>query len=127
MAVTDWSTETILVVDDAEAIRKLVCAMLSASGYNCLEASDGHEALRIVEDSRHTFKLVLTDMIMPKMNGVELARHVQRIRPEVPIVFMSGYVDDPIVRHVGQSATFLPKPFTATDLLETVRQSLDRP
>ena len=112
---------TILVVEDAEAVRKLVCAMLSAGGYQCLEASDGDEALQLVEDGRHSFKLVLTDMVMPKMGGLEFARAVNRIRPEVRIVFMSGYVDRPLLDKV----VFLSKPFTAATLLDTVRQSLD--
>ena len=116
---------TILVVDDAEGVRKMVCAMLSNSGYRCLEAADGHEALEIAQDSRHSFDLALTDMVMPRMGGAEFARHLARLRPQVRIVFMSGYTDDPVVRQAKSvDASFLAKPFTADVLLETVRRSL---
>jgi CheY-like chemotaxis protein len=120
--------ETILVVDDAEPIRKMVCSMLSFSGYNCLEAADGHEALAILRDSSGSVNLVLTDIVMPGMGGPELARHLAELRPELPIVFMSGYSDDPVVRMLEHSpALFLPKPFTAAALTEKVRAALDNP
>src|SRR5690348_8422268 len=113
--MSNHDSETILVVDDAESIRKLVCAMLCQNGYRCLEASDGTEALRMVEDGIDSFRLVLTDMVMPNMTGAELAEHLSRLRPDVRIVFMSGYSDDPVVGQVEHSspANFLPKPFTA--------------
>ncbi len=122
---SSWS-ETILVVEDAEAVRKMVCAMLAAGGYQCVEAADGQEALQIVEDGRHSFALVLTDMVMPKMSGLEFARHLGRIRPDVRVVFMSGYTEEPLLQRVERPAAFLPKPFTAATLLNTVRRSLDR-
>ena len=125
-AESRWTGETILVVEDTNEIRKMVCAMLVAGGYKCLEASDGQEALQLVEDGSHSFELVLTDMVMPNMSGVEFARRLGRIRPEVSIVFMSGYTEEPLVESVERPAAFLPKPFTAVTLLETVRQSLDR-
>jgi len=119
--------ETILVVDDAEPIRKMVCSMLSFSGYHCLEAADGHEALGIIKESRESVNLVLTDIVMPEMGGTELARQVAELRPNLPIVFMSGYSDDPVVRTLESSALFLPKPFTAAALTEKVRAALDSP
>lgn len=127
MSDSDSRAETILVVEDAEAIRKMVCAMLSSAGYRCLEASNGHEALEIAQDWNHSFELVLTDMVMPRMGGVEFVRHLSTTRPEVRVVFMSGYSEDPLESHVERRAAFLSKPFTASDLLETVRESLDRP
>jgi CheY-like chemotaxis protein len=121
----DW--QTILVVDDAAAIRKMVCAMLTQTGYNCLEASDGAEALRLL-DAADDVHLVLTDMVMPNMDGAELAKHLSRIRPTVRILFMSGYTEDPVVRSLDRTSfLFLSKPFTATTLMEKVRQALDRP
>ena len=120
--------ETILVVDDAEPIRKMVCSMLSFSGYTCLEAADGHEALAIVRDAPGSVDLVLTDIVMPEMGGPELARQLAELRPDLPIVFMSGYSDDPVVRMLEHSpALFLPKPFTAAALTEKVRAALDNP
>jgi two-component system cell cycle sensor histidine kinase/response regulator CckA len=117
--------ETILVVEDAEGVRKMVCSMLTQSGYNCLEASDGIEAVRLLENSDHVH-LVLTDMVMPNMGGSDLARHLSRTHPQLPIVFMSGYNEDPVVRAVEPSI-FLAKPFTASALAETVKQALERP
>src|SRR5215470_5568974 len=98
---TSTSAEVILVVEDAESIRKMVCSMLTQAGYNCLEAVDGSDALQLIERT-NGLTLVLTDMLMPKMGGPELARHLARLRPEVRVVFMSGYTDDPYVREIGK-------------------------
>jgi two-component system, cell cycle sensor histidine kinase and response regulator CckA len=126
---TDRQDGTILVVDDAESIRKLVCAMLRQDGYRCVEACDGLEALELLQHATESVSLVLTDMIMPNMNGAELAKEVSRMLPEVRIIFMSGYSDDPVVQQVEQTVSyhFLPKPFTSTALIEKVRQSLELP
>lgn len=119
--------QTILVVEDAESIRKLVCAMLLHDGYRCLEAADGAEALEVATRAER-LHLVLTDVVMPQMGGPELARHLAAIRPEVRILFMSGYTDDPLVHRVEKmSAIFLPKPFTAAALTDKVRQTLAQP
>jgi len=118
---------TILVVEDAEAIRTMVCAMLAQQGYQCLEATDGADALRVLDETVSPVHLVLTDVIMPKMTGAELGRHLLRVRPDLPIVFMSGYCDDPVVRGFEtMQLMLLLKPFTAAALLEKVRQALDR-
>jgi CheY-like chemotaxis protein len=119
--------ENILVVEDAEPVRKMVCSMLSSSGYLCKEAADGVEALGIIRASEPV-DLILTDIMMPRMGGTELACRVAELRPDLPIVFMSGYSDDPVVRTLECSpALFLPKPFTATALNEKVRAALDNP
>lgn len=120
---TQWRRATILVVEDVPAIRKMVCAMLGQAGYDCLEACDGREALNLLEDAEHV-QLVLTDVVMPNMNGPELARHLCEKRPELRILFMSGYTEDSTVHSLG---FFLAKPFTAMALTEKVRQALDRP
>ena len=118
----------ILVVEDAESIRKMVCAMLGAAGYRCLEAADGEEAYRMVAGAPNAIDLILTDVMMPKMGGPELARRVGNLRPQLRVVFMSGYSEDPVVRSIERSASlFLPKPFTAAALMDKVRQSLDSP
>lgn len=118
--------ETILVVDDAEVIRKMVCAMLVQNGYGCLEASDGNQALQALADER--VHLVLTDVLMPGMGGPELAQRLSQERPEVRIMFMSGYSDHPVVRSVERTpGIFLAKPFTAGVLMEKIRQVLDEP
>ena len=120
--------ETILVVEDADSIRNMVVAMLAQQGYQCLEAADGADALLMLHQTSEPIHLVLTDVIMPKMTGAELGRHLVQLRPELPIVFMSGYCDDPAVREFERiPPIFLAKPFTASDLLRKVRQALDRP
>src|ERR1022692_1008790 len=106
----DWHRDTILVVEDSPAIRKMVCAMLTQTGYNCLEANDGAEALRLLQEAEDV-RLVLTDVIMPNMDGTELARQLSRTRPELRILFMSGYVDDSLVRPIGRASLFLATPF----------------
>jgi two-component system, cell cycle sensor histidine kinase and response regulator CckA len=119
---------TILVVEDAESIRRMVCAMLAQSGYYCLEAGDGVEALGVLKNNGDSVNLILTDMLMPNMSGAELAEQVSRNWPKVRIIFMSGYTDDPVVRTIQSSATiFIPKPFTAALLTTKVREVLDHP
>jgi CheY-like chemotaxis protein len=119
---------TILVAEDAESIRKMVCAMLAQAGYRCLEAGDGEEAYGLVHGAAGTLDLVLTDVMMPKMGGPELARRISWLRPDLRVLFMSGYSDDPVVRSIERSTTlFLAKPFTSGALLEKVRGVLDAP
>jgi CheY-like chemotaxis protein len=125
MPAVDPAAKTILVVEDADAIRHLVCSTLSHNGYQCLEASDGLEALQLLERVGR-LDLVLTDIIMPRMNGREFAEHAARLKPQLPLMFMSGYADDPAVRFIEDNppALFLAKPFTATALIEKVRLAL---
>jgi two-component system cell cycle sensor histidine kinase/response regulator CckA len=124
----DGHNEVILVVEDAEIIRRMVCAMLSQSGYRCLEACDGAEALRLVEGATEAIDLVLTDVVMPHMDGPEMARRLAQVRPGLRVVFMSGYSEAPVVRTMKRSPSiFLPKPFTATALMDKVREILDSP
>lgn len=117
---------TILVVEDSEAIRRVVCAMLTQHGYTCLEAPDGVEALNLLRAS-DGIQLVLTDVVMPKMGGAELAARLTREYPSIPIVFMSGYTDNPLVRAIERTPIFLPKPFTANALTTSVRRALEQP
>jgi CheY-like chemotaxis protein len=121
-------SETILVVEDAEEIRRLVCGMLALQGYHCLAAADGVDALQLIEIDTQPVHLLLTDMVMPKMMGSELARHVSRLRPEIRILLMSGFSDDPLVRSFEHlPAIFIAKPFTSAALCAKVRQALDQP
>jgi CheY-like chemotaxis protein len=120
--------ETILVVEDGEAVRNLVCRMLVQSGYRVLEACDGREALRLCEAHPEPIQLVLTDLVMPHMKGAELAERLRRIRPDLRVLLMSGYTDEPVVHRLGRgSVAFLQKPFTSVGLVEKVRQVLDSP
>ena len=123
---SNYRRETILVVDDAEAIRKMVCAVLAQHGYGCVEACDGHEALSMLKNA--AVQLVLTDVLMPGMGGAELANRMAREWPGLRVMFMSGYSDHPVVRNVQQIPTlFLPKPFTTGVLMAKIRQVLDEP
>jgi two-component system cell cycle sensor histidine kinase/response regulator CckA len=123
----DVRKETILVVDDTEEVRKMVCQILAQHGYRVLEASDGTEALAVSEAHNHGIHLLLTDVLMPHMNGGELAERLSRINPRIRMIFMSGYTDDVRVQKTAQSATFLPKPFTSRTLTSKVREVLDAP
>ncbi len=119
------SAGIVLVVEDAESIRKMVCSLLKLRGFDCWEAADGEEALFLVESRIHELNLVLTDVVMPRMNGSELAHRLARLRPDLPIVFMSGYVDDPLLECIGKSGVpFLSKPFTTDALLQAIRNAI---
>ena len=86
------------------------------------------EALELIERGDHSLHLMLTDMVMPRMMGAELARRAARLRPELRIVLMSGYSDDPVVRlYQSAPAAFIAKPFTAAALCAKVREALDTP
>jgi len=120
--------ETILVVEDVDAVRNLVCVMLVQNGYKVLEARDGQHALRVCEAHPEPIQLVLTDLVMPHMRGAELAERLRLARPGLRILLMSGYADEPVVQRLGRgSVAFLPKPFTSVELVERVRQVLDTP
>jgi two-component system cell cycle sensor histidine kinase/response regulator CckA len=116
---------TILVVEDGETVRKLVCAMLAQQGYRVLEACDGDQALHLIR-SNEKIHLVVTDLMMPGIGGVELAETLGKIRPSVPVVFMSGFAEDPVVADLStRPARFIAKPFTAQSLIEKVQQALN--
>jgi two-component system, cell cycle sensor histidine kinase and response regulator CckA len=120
--------ETILVVEDGEAVRNLVCLMLVQNGYRVLEARDGHHALRVCATHCHPIQLVLTDLMMPNMQGADLAERLRRAHPNLRILLMSGYTDEAAVQRLGRgSVAFLPKPFTSVELVEKIRQVLDAP
>ena len=120
--------ETILVVEDGDAVRNLVCAMLVQNGYRVLEARDGQHALRVCETQSKSIDLVLTDLRMPNMKGAELVERLRLNRPALRVLLMSGYTDDPVVRRLGRAnLAFLAKPFTSVELGDKVRQVLDAP
>jgi two-component system cell cycle sensor histidine kinase/response regulator CckA len=120
--------ETILVVEDGDAVRSLVCRMLVQNGYRVLEARDGRDALELCENCPESIQLVLTDLVMPNMSGAELASRLARLRPALRILFMSGFTGEPLARRLGrESLIFLQKPFTSIALAERVRRVLDGP
>ena len=122
-----FSGETVLVVEDAEPLRRLICEALSASGCKVLSAPDGREALRIVS-REGSVDLLLTDVIMPGMNGPTLAKQVRSLRPQTKILYMTGYSGEFIrADMLTPGVSFIQKPFTPTDLGRKIRKLLDDP
>lgn len=119
-------TGTILVVDDEAALRTVAVRTLVAAGYTVLSAADGEEALRVSASHAGAIDLVVTDVVMPRLNGKALAAELAKTRPGTKILFMSGYTDNLIVHHgvLDEGIQFLAKPFTATDLREKVWEVL---
>ena len=120
------ATETVLVAEDEPAVRELVRQTLEQRGYTVLEAKDGYEALRVFEQRKGEIHLVLTDVIMPLMNGRELAKRLESIRPGMKIVYMSGYTDEVLAFHgfAQPEIEFIQKPFTPSELAEKVELAL---
>ncbi len=118
--------ETILVVEDDEALRKLITALLSSSGYKVLEATDGPHALRVVQESREPIDLLLTDMLMPAMSGIELSEQLRELQPQVRVLLMSGYAGDLFQRYRLSTTEIMliEKPFTRHNLLSKIRVAL---
>jgi PAS domain S-box-containing protein len=119
--------ETILLVEDDVAVRGLARRLLRRGGYTVVEAADGVEALHAAEAPGASFDLLLTDAIMPRLGGRELAERLLERHPEMAVLCMSGYTDDAILRHgvISEGAAFIEKPFTPEGLLRKVRAVLD--
>ena len=120
--------ETILLAEDEPGVRALAREVLRQHGYQVLEAMDVNDALRICREHPEGIDLLLTDVVMPVMSGRELAERVAEIRPEIKVLYMSGYTDNIVVSHGVTSIDkeFLQKPFTPRSLARKVRESLDR-
>ncbi len=118
--------EVILVVEDEPSVRSLTKRILERHGYVVIEAATGDEALAIFKREGARIQLVLTDVVMPGLRGPELVAEIERLRPGLPVMFMSGYADDDLVRRgvFPEHVAFLKKPFTHSDLLGIVRQHL---
>jgi two-component system, cell cycle sensor histidine kinase and response regulator CckA len=121
-------TETILVVEDEDAVRTLASRVLGQQGYTVIEARHGLEALALFEAGVPTIDLVLTDVVMPSMSGPELIRQLGTIVPGIPVMYMSGYTEeDKLQAGLRESdIPFLQKPFTPESLILRVREALDR-
>ncbi|PKN23866.1 MAG: hybrid sensor histidine kinase/response regulator [Deltaproteobacteria bacterium HGW-Deltaproteobacteria-22] len=120
-------TETVLIVEDEESLRKVIRRVLVAAGYTVMTAKDGDEALQICARHTEELHLVLTDVVMPRMSGRVLVQELAKTRPTVKVVYMSGYTDAAISHHgiLDAGTHFLAKPFTSTGLLQKVREVLD--
>jgi PAS domain S-box-containing protein len=126
----DLSTgnETVLVVEDEEELRRLAVQALEWRGYSVLAAASGAEAIALTRGLRRRPELLVTDVVMPEMSGVQLAEELQKRWPALPVLFVSGHLDEQAVGggHLDAQADLLPKPFTPDQLGKRVRQALDR-
>lgn len=122
-------SETILLIEDEPMLRTSIKEGLETSGYHVLDACNGNQALLISQRYSPLIHLVLTDVVMPGMNGREAAESLTLIHPEARVLFMSGYTDDAVIRHglLNEKTAFLQKPFTPRALAYKVREILDQP
>jgi two-component system, cell cycle sensor histidine kinase and response regulator CckA len=120
--------ETILLVEDEAQVRMLTRSLLDRWGYRVLTAGDACDALRICEQTDEKIDLLLTDVVLPRMHGCQLADQVRRLRPGIRVLFMSGHTDDAIRRRgLRASAAFIEKPLRRDVLLGELRDVLDAP
>jgi PAS domain S-box-containing protein len=120
-------SETVLVVEDEKEVRSLASNVLKRQGYRVLEASNGGIAFLLCEQHQSPIDLMLTDVVMPEMNGRELAERVAGLHPEMKVLFMSGHTDDAIVQHgiLEKHVNYIQKPFTVENLARKVREVLE--
>ena len=118
--------DTVLLVEDEEAVRSFAARALRMRGYNVLEASGGEEALEIVRAGAQEIHLLITDVVMPNMDGPTLVRHVKGLKPQMPVIFMSGYAEEAFRRNdeKAEDLHFLPKPFGLKQLAAKVKEVL---
>lgn len=119
--------ETILVVEDEPMVRSIAVQMLKRLGYSTLEAENGREAIEVAESYKGIIELMLTDVVMPEMNGREAAEALHLLRPQTRVLFTSGYTDEIIGAHgiLARGVEFLPKPYSFRQLADHVRRILD--
>jgi CheY-like chemotaxis protein len=118
--------ETILLVEDQDEVRTVVRQALETTGYVVLEASGPEEALQLADAHGDAIDLLLSDVVMPGMNGLQLAAKLQARRPSLPVLFMTGYSDPILVRkEIAEAATVIDKPFTRAELSLALRRILD--
>ena len=118
-----------LVVEDQAQVRDYAVAVLTEYGYHVIQAENAAEALLLFERERERIHLVVTDVVMPNMSGWKLADRLEKLRPEIKVLFMSGYTDHVIVPHgvLEEGAEFIEKPFSPEELARKVRAVLGPP
>ncbi len=122
-----FGTETILVVEDLDAVRRVACEMLALQGYQILEARNGVEALEVYHTHASRIDLIFTDIIMPEMDGGELAEEVWKINPKMKILFGSGYPRNHQFEKImsGRVVKFIAKPYNRLALSRKIREVMD--
>jgi len=115
----------VLVVDDDQAVGAVIKAILVAGGYDVILAPDGVEAWHIAQEFSGTIGLVITEVMMPNMDGLELAQRLKTTHPDLPVLLVSGFSSRGIEEHLGQRVRFMEKPFTLNALLDAVRSGLN--
>ena len=122
-------TETVLLVEDAAAVRAVTKQVLERQGYTVLEAPNGEAALHLAERHHGPIHIVLTDVVMPLLSGRQMAEQLVRVRPDTKVLYASGYTDDSVVRHgvLELGTAYLQKPFSPESLARKVREVLDSP
>jgi PAS domain S-box-containing protein len=120
-------SETVLVVEDEQEVRKLAVRILRGQGYKVLEASNGTDTLTICKEQKDPFHLILTDVVMPQMSGCQLVEQLRRVYQNFKVLYMSGYTDNTIVHHgvLERGINYIQKPFTVGALADKVREVLD--
>jgi PAS domain S-box-containing protein len=120
---------TIMLVEDDDAVRNVAARVLKRAGFAVLEASNGHDAVELYKVTDCCADLILTDVVMPEMNGTEMARHILDVNPAAKILFMSGYTADRVVREnlLAPGSAFIEKPFSPEALIRKAREILEAP
>ena len=121
--------ETLLLVEDSAALREMILEVLEQHGYRVLQAGHGEQALEVLREHKQAVDLLLTDVVMPRLGGKDLANEVRLLHPGIRVIYMSGYTDGAISRAgiLGEGVTLLEKPFTSERLTRGVREALDGP
>jgi len=122
-AATPWGSGTILLVEDEDAVRSFGARALRSRGYTVIEAATGVDALEQVGDAIESIDLVVSDVVMPEMDGPTLLRELRARKPDLKVIFVSGYAEEAFRKNLpeGQQFDFLPKPFGLKQLIETVK------
>ena len=121
-------SETVLIVEDDNSLLKFAQKVLQRYGYRILTAENGEEAFKIGKEHEGPIHLMITDVVMPKMGGKEVAERLQSLYPQMKVIYMSGYTNNAIVQHgvLAPGLNFLQKPFSPEGLARKVREVLDK-